>query len=181
MAPSRSFALHLLFRQEGISSSSSGSFPLLEHAFTHRESLPVYTDGSKSDAGVGFGVVFPDFCHGSRLPSVMSIFTAELSAILYALQVIFTLPQPSFTIFRDSCSALQACAILTLPIPWCWPFSSGLSSWVVVVTELHFVRSRLMWVLMGMSGLTPWLRLQSPVLGLVPGVIPFLQWTFNPP
>ncbi|KAK3885203.1 hypothetical protein Pcinc_010547 [Petrolisthes cinctipes] len=80
----------------------------LEHAFTHRESLPVYTDGSKSDAGVGFGVFFPDFCLGGRLPSVMSIFTAELSAILYALQVIFTLPQPSFTIFSDSCSALHA-------------------------------------------------------------------------
>ncbi|KAK3878414.1 hypothetical protein Pcinc_016998 [Petrolisthes cinctipes] len=81
----------------------------LEHAFTHRESLPVYTDGSKSDAGVGFGVVFPDFClGGSRLPFVMSIFTAELSAILYALQVIFTLPQPSFIIFSDSCIALQA-------------------------------------------------------------------------
>ncbi|KAK3894956.1 hypothetical protein Pcinc_001312 [Petrolisthes cinctipes] len=72
----------------------------LEHAFTHRESLPVYTDGSKSDAGVGFGVVFPDFCRGGRFLSV--------SAILYALQVIFTLPQPSFTIFSDSCSALQA-------------------------------------------------------------------------
>ncbi|KAK3885204.1 hypothetical protein Pcinc_010548 [Petrolisthes cinctipes] len=81
---------------------------LLEHAFTHRESLPVYTDGSKSDAGVGFGVVFPDFCHGGRLPSVMSIFTAELSAILYAYQNIFTLPQPTFTLFSDSCSALQA-------------------------------------------------------------------------
>ncbi|KAK3883722.1 hypothetical protein Pcinc_011979 [Petrolisthes cinctipes] len=80
----------------------------LEHAFTHRESLPVYTDGSKSDDGVGFGVVFPDFCRGGRLLSVMSIFTAELSAILYALQVTFTLPQPSFTIFSDSCSALQA-------------------------------------------------------------------------
>ncbi|KAK4328568.1 hypothetical protein Pmani_001044 [Petrolisthes manimaculis] len=89
----------------------------LEHAFTHRESLPVYTDGSKSDAGVGFGVVFPDFCRGGRLPSVMSIFTAELSAILYAIQVIFTLPQPSFTIYSDSCSALQALCNFNSPHP----------------------------------------------------------------
>ncbi|KAK3869595.1 hypothetical protein Pcinc_025118 [Petrolisthes cinctipes] len=44
----------------------------LEHAFTHMDSLHVYTDGSKSDAGVGFGVVFPDFSRGGRLPSVMS-------------------------------------------------------------------------------------------------------------
>ncbi|KAK4316544.1 hypothetical protein Pmani_012319 [Petrolisthes manimaculis] len=90
---------------------------LLEHAFTHRESLPVYTDGSSSDAGFGFGVVFPDFCRGGRLPSVLSIFTAELSANLYATQVNFTLPQPSFTIFRYSFSALQALCNFNFPHP----------------------------------------------------------------
>ncbi|MPC77798.1 hypothetical protein E2C01_072265 [Portunus trituberculatus] len=33
----------------------------LEHCFIHSDDIPVFTDGSKSDAGVGFSVVFPLF------------------------------------------------------------------------------------------------------------------------
>ena len=80
----------------------------LEHLDTHSGSIPVYTDGSKSGAGVGCGVVFPSFCRGSSLPKAASVFTAELSAIVLALEVIFTLPVSSFTIFSDSRSALSA-------------------------------------------------------------------------
>ena len=80
----------------------------LEHSHTHNNSIPVYTDGSKSEAGVGFGVVFPSFCRGGNLPKVASVFTAELSAIVLALEIIFTLPVSSFIIFSDSQSALSA-------------------------------------------------------------------------
>ena len=80
----------------------------LEHATTHAASLPVYTDGSKTDVGVGFGVVFPSFCRGGSLPAAASIFTAELTAIIVAVKIIFTLSQPGFTIFTDSFSALLA-------------------------------------------------------------------------
>ena len=80
----------------------------LEHYSTHSDSTPVFTDGSKSDAGVGYGVIFPSFSRGGSLPSVASVFTAELSAIVLALQIIFTLPVSSFTIFSDSRSALSA-------------------------------------------------------------------------
>ena len=80
----------------------------LEHLDSHSDSVPVYTDGSKSGAGVGCGVVFPSFCRGNSLPKAASVFTAELSAIVLALEVIFTLPVSSFVIFSDSRSALSA-------------------------------------------------------------------------
>lgn len=80
----------------------------LDHYSTHSDSTPVFTDGSKSAAGVGYGVIFPSFGRGGSLPSVASVFTAELSAIVLALQIIFTLPVSSFTIFCDSRSALSA-------------------------------------------------------------------------
>lgn len=79
----------------------------LDRSSAHDQSIPVYTDGSKSDAGVGFGVVFPNFSRGCALPPSL-IFTAELSAILSALTIIFTLPQRSFTVFSDSHNALES-------------------------------------------------------------------------
>ena len=80
----------------------------MEHYSSHCNSIPVFTDGSKSATGVGFGVVFPTFCRGVSLPLVSGIYTAELSAIVMALQLIFTLPVNSFTIFSDSRSVLSA-------------------------------------------------------------------------
>ena len=79
-----------------------------EHLSEHSDSVAVYTDGSKSAAGVGYGVVFPSFSRGASLPQAASVFTAELSAIILALQVLFTLPVSSFTIFSDSRSVLAA-------------------------------------------------------------------------
>lgn len=103
---------------------SKGSLPpqaeraqFLDHFCTHQSSVPVFTDGSKSDEGVGYGVVFPSFNKGVSLPSVSSVFTAEISAILYALMIIFTLPDVSFTIFSDSCSALQSLCNFNSPHP----------------------------------------------------------------
>lgn len=80
----------------------------LEHFTRHSDSVPVFTDGSKSDVGVGFSVVFPSFCRGGSLPKVASVFTAELSAIVLALRFIFTLPVGSFTVFSDFRSSLLA-------------------------------------------------------------------------
>lgn len=88
----------------------------LEHFNDHLNAIPVFTDGSKSDDGVGFGVVFPSFCRGGSLPSVASVFTAELSAIVLALRIIFTLPVNSFMIFSDSRSALSALESFTLSV-----------------------------------------------------------------
>ncbi|MPC89845.1 hypothetical protein E2C01_084806 [Portunus trituberculatus] len=70
----------------------------LEHSFMHSDEIPVFTDGSKSDAGVGFSVAFPSFYRCGSLPSMASVFTAVLSAIVLALQIIFTLPVSSYMI-----------------------------------------------------------------------------------
>ena len=80
----------------------------LEHLESHEDSIFVYTDGSKSSAGVGFGVVFPDFNQSGRLPEQTSIFTAECFAILTAVKVIMLLPNRNYVIISDSISALQA-------------------------------------------------------------------------
>lgn len=80
----------------------------LEHFSSHSDSIPVFTDGSKTETGVGFSVVFPSFSRDCSLPNVASVFTAELSAIVLALRIIFTRPAASFIIFSDSRSALLA-------------------------------------------------------------------------
>ena len=86
----------------------------LEHSSCHAQSVAVYTDGSKTDTGVGFGVVFPSFTRSAALSPVSSVFTAELSAIIFTLQTIFTLPVNSFTIFTDSRSVLCALSSFVL-------------------------------------------------------------------
>ena len=80
----------------------------LEHISDHKESILVFTDGSKSDAGIGFGVIFPNFNRSGRLPDQSSIFTAECFAILTALKEIASHPRQDYFICCDSSSALQA-------------------------------------------------------------------------
>ena len=80
----------------------------IEHFALHEGSVPIYTDGSKSEDGVGFAVIFPELCVKRRLPDVCSIFTAELSAILLALQYTYTFNDTSYIIVSDSQSALAA-------------------------------------------------------------------------
>ena len=57
----------------------------------------VFTGGSKSDAGVGFGVVFPDLNYCGALPANYSVFTSELYGILMALKR---------TVHYENCSML---------------------------------------------------------------------------
>ena len=80
----------------------------LEHLECHQDSIFIYTDGSKANAGVGFGITFPDFTRSGKLPEQASIFTAECYAILVAIKEIIRLPNRRFVIFSDSVSVLQA-------------------------------------------------------------------------
>ena len=64
--------------------------------------------GSKSDAGVGFGVVFPDFNYCGALPSNASVFTSKLYGILTALKRIVHYENCSYTIFSYSKRVLEA-------------------------------------------------------------------------
>ena len=79
----------------------------MNHLEEHGNSVFIYTDGSKSGAGVGFGVVFPSFKCSGALPSSASIFTAELYGILTALKRIVNHEGDNFTIFSDSKSVLE--------------------------------------------------------------------------
>ena len=107
----------------------------LEHYSSHSNSIPVFTDGSKSDTGVGFGVVFPTFCRGGSLPLVASIYTAELSAIVLALQIIFTLPVNSFIIYTDSRSVLSALNSSTLSVH---PLVLSALEWLYILKNRGF-------------------------------------------
>ena len=80
----------------------------LEHVQIHCNSYFIYTDGTKSDAGVGFGVVSENFRIRGALPVSASVFTAELRAILAAVEKVVTLEQKKFTVFSDSKSVLQS-------------------------------------------------------------------------
>ena len=79
----------------------------MEHIAEHYGSNFIFTDGSKSCAGAGFGVYNSQFYCKGALPSVASVFTAELYAILKALEKIFSFGNENYTIFSDSKSALQ--------------------------------------------------------------------------
>lgn len=74
----------------------------------HREEVHIYTDGSKGEAGVGFGAVLPDRVVSRKLPEAASIFTAELQAILYVLSYLIRNNNSQFVIFSDSRSALTS-------------------------------------------------------------------------
>ena len=90
------------------SSDSMRRLEFLEHADTHTDSVCIYTDGSKSDAGVGFGVIFPDFTRSGALPFNFSNFTAELFGILVAVKEILSLERGDFIVFTDSKGVLEA-------------------------------------------------------------------------
>ena len=85
----------------------------LSHMNKHIHTKHIYTDGSKSQDGVGFGVVHGQHLNNrirGTLPMESSVFTAELQAILKALTIIETSIYLSWTIFTDSQSSIKAIA-----------------------------------------------------------------------
>ncbi|XP_055932872.1 uncharacterized protein LOC129962897 [Argiope bruennichi] len=95
----------------GFEKSATASVVFQQLFFYHRcqysSFIPVFTDGSKSDGHVGFGIVLPSAILSYRLHTSFSIFTAELIAISYALQEISISTNRSFVIYTDSLSALE--------------------------------------------------------------------------
>jgi len=67
----------------------------------------IYTDGSKTDAGTGCAFVSNSSSFSYKLHDYASIFTAELFAILKALQYIKCLRPKKFLILTDSFSSVQ--------------------------------------------------------------------------
>ena len=61
----------------------------LEHDEAPDGDYKIYTDGSKSNEGVGFAVVADGFCDAAKLSSSASIYTSELTAIINAMNVVY--------------------------------------------------------------------------------------------
>ena len=78
------------------------------HQNQHATQISIFTDGSKSAEGVGFAIVSDILTLKKKLPLCISVFTAELYAILTALKQIVLLDEKNFVIFSDSQSALKA-------------------------------------------------------------------------
>ena len=83
----------------------------LSHMNTHSSTNHVYTDGSKSGDGVGFGVVYGDnmskYIRGT-LPMEATVYTAELQAIKVALSMMETSNEQRWTLFSDSQASIMA-------------------------------------------------------------------------
>ena len=82
----------------------------MEHR--HEVDVSIYTDGSRSEVGVGVGVVVladgKQLVTGKKLHESASVFTAELYAIKVALERLKHCRELSCVIYTDSRSAIQA-------------------------------------------------------------------------
>ena len=80
--------------------------------------IPVYTHGSRDGNSVACATVFPsDITFSMRMPDSASIFTAEIWAIIKALEKIKNASASKFIIFTDSLSCLQALLYMKLEHP----------------------------------------------------------------
>ncbi|GFW52419.1 putative RNA-directed DNA polymerase from transposon X-element [Trichonephila clavipes] len=78
------------------------------HRSKYSKYIPVYADGSKTAGHVGCGVVYNNTILSFSLHNSMSVFSAELTAILVALQHIIVSNHRHFCVFTDSMSALES-------------------------------------------------------------------------
>ena len=90
---------------------------ICQEEYSNRQKL--YTDGSKRDEGVGAAVVWERRVRMATLPRGASIFSAELHAIIMAVQVIGELEGERFVIMSDSCSVLESLGCVSNRHPVC--------------------------------------------------------------
>ncbi|XP_055936843.1 uncharacterized protein LOC129966444 [Argiope bruennichi] len=80
----------------------------LYHRNEYSTHIPVFTDGSKTAYQVGCAVVIAEDTGSFQLSTLCSVLTAELMAIMIALEKISNLTYHKFCIYSDSMSALEA-------------------------------------------------------------------------
>lgn len=83
----------------------------------HRCTRTYYTDGSKSEGGVGCSVINDNTISKFHLPSICSIHTAELYAILKAVQAANQTLTRRILVCSDSLSSVQSISTLHSPDP----------------------------------------------------------------
>ncbi|GBN09130.1 putative RNA-directed DNA polymerase from transposon BS, partial [Araneus ventricosus] len=80
----------------------------IEHREEYNDFIAIYTDSSKSADHVSFAVVFPNTTLSFKLHSSCSVFTAEIAAVLLALEQISDFLERKFIIYTDSLSVLES-------------------------------------------------------------------------
>ena len=93
----------------------------------HSDSVHYYTDGSRTDDGVGSAVVSHYIQHQRYMNTNSSIFSAGLREICDALKLIDDDPNRYITIFTDSRSALHAIEIYNCD----HPIVSEIRDWLI--------------------------------------------------
>jgi ribonuclease HI len=78
------------------------------HRQSYNDYNPIFTDGSKSDDFVGCAYVIGTKTCSFSLHPALSIFSAEILAILKALEELSNLDKGNFIIYTDSMSVLQS-------------------------------------------------------------------------
>ncbi|GBN27700.1 hypothetical protein AVEN_265321-1 [Araneus ventricosus] len=106
------FETHVLHPYENFNKSNTAVIIYQQTFIEHREHynnfVPIYTDGSKSADQVSFAVVFPSTIFSFRLHHSCSIFIAEITDVLYALEEISKSIQKMSLIYTDSLSVLKS-------------------------------------------------------------------------
>lgn len=109
--PWRSMPITVCSALAGVTKASESDIEMkqifLEHTTTHTTPFPYYTDGSKTADGVACAAVSTMGTLSFRLPPDASIYTAELSAIKYAVEHASALQHDDIIIYTDSKSAIQ--------------------------------------------------------------------------
>ena len=116
----------------------------IRHQNQHATHISIYTDGSKSAEGVGFGIVSDMLNIGKKLPLYISIFTAELYAIFYFLKYIFNhgCVGERYMIYTDSQSVLASLRKL-MPSH---PLVIEVQEWLVLLHSRRRIRVGFCWV-----------------------------------
>lgn len=74
----------------------------------HQDHTTFYTDGSKTEAGVGASVYYNNVIKIIKLPDFYSIYTAEALTISHALEIVKQQKIDQALILSDSLSALNS-------------------------------------------------------------------------
>ena len=107
----------------------------------HNNEEHIYTDGSKSNEGVGCAAISQHTMKLTHLPNEASIFTAELAAVSSALNIVSDSQQQEFVIFTDSQSVLTAIQNIRNSNP----LVNKIQKWLIDLHSLH-KRVTICWV-----------------------------------
>ena len=115
----------------------------LQHYVGHNDAISIFTDGSKTSEGVGFSVVTPQLTIKKRLPLIISVFTAELLAVLSALIHVFNNPSGKKYVIHTDCMSV----LFSLKSPFSKnPIICKIRDWLVLLANRKKINIQFCWV-----------------------------------